>query len=346
MLTDLSGPYSEPTGLGCVVAARLAIEDFRKQHPGIPVDLLSADMQLKPDVGANIAREWFDQQDVDVIVDVPQSAVALAVATVATQRDKLAVFTSAGLTDLSGKACGPNHVHWTFDLWATGSAMVRALMAKGADTWFFIVPNYVAGKSMTDDAASVLRSLGGREVGRTVYAFPGTADFSSPLLEAKASGAKVICLANAGEDTANCLKQASEFGIPQSGTLISCITLQDYVVKSVGLEASQGLIAGIPWVWNMNAASLAFADRFSPLVHGNKPDFFHAGAYSGVTHYLKAALSLGTGPAKASGRAVAERMKAMPVEDPLFQGQLRQDGKLVHDMYVWATKAPTESKGP
>ena len=346
VLTDLSGPYSEPTGVGCVVAARLAIEDFRKQHPDIAVELVSADMQLKPDVGSNIARSWFDQEGVDLIVDVPQSAVALAVATVAQQRDKLAVFTSPGLADLSGKACSANHIQWTFDLWATGSAMVRALVPKGADSWFFIVPDYVAGRGMADDASAVLKSMGGRELGRTTYAFPGTTDFSSQLLEAKTSGAKVICLANAGNDTANCLKQANEFGIPQSGVILGCITLQDYVIKSVGLEASQGLIAAIPWVWNMNTAARAFADRFSPLVHGNKPDFFHAGAYSGVTHYLKAVALLGVDQAKASGRAVAERMKAMPVDDPLYQGTVRADGKFVHDMYVWATKTPAESKEP
>ncbi len=346
ILTDLSGPYSEPTGAGCIVAAQLAIEDLHKQRPDIPVELVSADMQLKPDVGSAIARSWFDREGVDAIFDVPQSAVALAVGSVARERDKLAVFTSPGLADLSGKHCSPNQIHWTFDLWSTGNAMVRALVSAGADSWYFVLPNYVAGQAMTDDASAILKALGGRELGRTTYAFPGTTDFSSPLLQAQASGAKVICFANAGEDTANCVKQAREFGIPQSGTLIGCITLQDYAVRSMGLDAAQGIIAAIPWVWTMNAPARAFADRFAPLYRGSKPDFFHAGAYSGVTHYLKAAASLGVVQAKASGRAVAERMRSMPVDDALFQGQVRADGKFIHDMFVWKTKSPGESEGP
>ena len=346
IMSDMSGPYAEATGLGDVLASRLAIEDFVKQHPDIGVELVYADMLLKPDVGASIARSWYDRDGVDAIFDIPQSAVALAVGSIAKEKDKLVIFTSAGVADLSGKYCSPNHIHWTFDLWANANGAAAGLVGDGADTWFFILPDYISGHAMTNDASEAVRRLGGREIGRTPYAFPGTTDFSSQLLRAKASGAKVICFANAGDDAANCIKQAYEFGIPQSGVRLTCLVMQDYIVKSVGLETAQGLVGVMPWVWNMNAPARAFADRFSPSYHGAKPIFYHAGIYSAVTHYLKAAAVLGVDRAKASGRAVAEQMKAMPVEDPFFQGQIRADGKFVHNMYVWQTKTLEESKEP
>jgi branched-chain amino acid transport system substrate-binding protein len=317
-----------------------------KQHPDIGVELVSADMLLKPDVGASIARSWYDQEGVDAIFDIPQSAVALAVGSIAKEKDKLVIFTSAGVADLSGKFCTPNQIHWTFDLWSNAHGVVAGLVADGADTWYFILPDYISGHAMTNDAVDALGKLGGHELGRTAYAFPGTTDFSSELLNAKASGAKVICFANAGDDTANCIKQAHEFGIPQSGVLLGCLVLQDYIVKSIGLETAQGLVGTMPWVWNMNAADEAFADRFAPLYHNAKPNFYHAGIYSAVTHYLKAAAAIGVDKAKASGRAVADQMKAMPVNDPFFQGTVRADGKFVHKVYVWETKTLAESKGP
>jgi branched-chain amino acid transport system substrate-binding protein len=346
ILTDMSGPYAEATGQGDVIASRLAIEDFTKQHPDIGVDLVSADMLLKPAVGASIARAWYDQQGVDAIFDIPQSAVALAVGSIAKEKDKLVVFTNAGVADLSGKSCTPNQIHWTFDLWADANGTVRGLMGAGADTWYFILPDYISGHVMVGDATTALKKLGGRELGQTSYPFPGTTDFSSPLLKAKSSGAKVICLANAGDDTANCLKQANEFGIPQSGVKLAGLVMQDYIVKAVGLPLAQGLVCTMPWVWNMNDPARAFADRFQPLYHGMKPNFYHAGIYSAVTHYLKACAALGVDKAKANGRAVAEQMKASPVDDPYYQGEVRADGKFVHNMYVWRTKTPAESKGP
>ncbi|MDQ2803286.1 MAG: ABC transporter substrate-binding protein [Pseudomonadota bacterium] len=346
VLSDMSGPYAEATGPGDVIAARFAIEDFVKQHPDIGVELVSADMLLKPAVGASIARSWYDQSGVDAIFDIPQSAVALAVGSIAKAKDKLVVFTSAGVADLSGKSCTPNQLHWTFDLWANANGTVGGLVGEGADTWYFVLPDYVSGHAMTDDAVTALRKLGGRELGSTTYPFPGTTDFSAQLLKAKTSGAKVICLANAGDDTANCIKQAFEFGIPQSGVRLACLVMQDYIVKSVGLATAQGLVCTMPWVWNMNAAARAFAERFTPLYHGARPNFYHAGIYSAVTHYLKAAAMLGVDKAKASGRAVADQMKALPVDDPYYQGQVRADGKFVHNMYLWQTKTPAESTGP
>ena len=346
VMSDMSGPYAEATGLGDVLATKFAIEDFTKAHPDIAVELVSADMLLKPDVGASIARRWYDQEGVDAIFDIPQSAVALAVGSIAREKDKLVIFTSAGVADLSGKMCTPNQIHWTFDLWANANGTVNGATGEGADTWFFILPDYISGHAMTNDATEALRRAGGREVGRTTYAFPGTTDFSSQLVSAKASGAKVICLANAGDDTANCIKQAHEFGIPQSGVKLACLVLQDYIVRSIGLDTAQGLICTMPWVWNMNPAAIAFAARFQPLYHNSKPNFYHAGIYSAVTHYLKAAAAIGIDQAQASGRAVADQMKLTPVDDAYYQGTVRADGKFVHNMYVWETKTVAESRDP
>jgi len=346
IMSDMSGPYAEASGPGDVVAARLAIEDFAKQHPDIKVELIAGDMLLKPDVGAGMARDWYDQQGVDAIFDIPQSAVALAVGSIAKEKDKVVVFTSAGLTDITGKHCTPNQIQWTYDLWPNANSVVEGLIAAGADTWYFILIDIVSGYGMTNDAAAAVKRLGGRELGRVAYPFPQTTDFSSQLLQAKASGAKVICLANAGDDTANCLKQAHEFGMMQSGLQFAALVMQDYIVRSVGLESAQDLVCTMPFVWNMNEATQAFAARFQPLYHNAKPNYFHAGAYSAVTHYLKAAAAMGVEAAKASGRAVVEQMKAMPVSDALYgEGRVREDGKFVHSMSVWRTKTVAESTG-
>jgi len=251
------------------------------------------------------------------------------------------------LADLTGKFCSPNHIQWTYDLWANANGIAKGLVAAGGGSWFFIIADYISGHGMANDCAEVVRQLGGREVGRVAYAFPGTTDFSSQLLAAKASGAKVICLANAGDDTANCIKQAHEFGIPQSGVYLGSLVMQDYIVKSVGLATAQGLVGTMPFCWNMNADTIAFADRFAPLYRGNRPNYYHAAVYSAVTHYLKAVAAMGPAKARASGRAVAEQMKAMPVDDKLFgRGSVRADGKHIHDMHVWRTKTPAESTGP
>jgi branched-chain amino acid transport system substrate-binding protein len=347
IMSDMSGPYAEATGPGDVLAAKLAIEDFNKVHPDIKVDLVSADMLLKPDVGASIARQWYDQEGVDAVFDIPQSAVALAVGSIAKEKDKLVIFTGAGLADLSGKFCSTNQIHWTYDLWANANGVAGGLVKSGADSWYYIIADYISGHGMANDAAAAVKKFGGTEVGRTAYAFPGTTDFSSQLLLAKASGAKVICLANAGDDTANCIKQAYEFGIPQTGVKLATLVMQDYIIKSVGLDTAQGIVGTMPFVWNMNADTRAFADRFTPLYHGARPNYYHAGSYSAVTHYLKAVAAMGADNAKASGRAAAEQMKAMPVDDPLYgKGTVRADGKFVHNMYVWQTKTPAESTGP
>ncbi len=346
IMSDMTGPYAEASGPGDIVAARLAIEDFAKAHPDIKVELVSGDMLLKPDVGATMARNWYDQQGVDAIFDIPQSAVALAVGNIAKEKDKVVIFTSAGLTEITGKYCTPNHIQWTYDLYANANAVVEGLVPTGADTWFIMLIDIVSGHGMANDTAAALKRLGAKEIGRVAYPFPETTDFSSLLLQGKASGAKVICLANAGDDTANSLKQAHEFGLPQSGVKFASLVMQDYIVRSVGLDHAQGLVCAMPFMWDMNDATRAFSKRFSPQYHNAKPNYFHAGCYSAVTHYLKAVAAMGVDAAKASGRAAVAQMKANPTDDPLYgKGQVREDGKFVHTMYVWQTKSPAESTG-
>ncbi len=346
VLSDMSGPYAEASGPGDVVAAQLAVEDFGKIHPEIKVDLLQADMLLKPDVGASIARGWYDREGVDAIFDIPQSAVAIAVGQVAKEKEKAVIFTAAGIPDLTGKYCTPNQVQWTYDLWSNANAISRGLVAAGGDSWFFIKPDYISGHTMVKDTATIVEQMGGKVAGMAAYPFPGTTDFSSYLVQAQASKAKVLCLANAGDDTANCIKQAREFGLPQGGIKIACLVYQDYIAHAVGLDQAQGIVGAMPFYWDMNDDTRAFAARFAPRYHNARPNYFHAGCYSAVWHYLKAVAAMGPANAKASGRAAVEQMKALPVQDPLYgTGIVRADGKHVHSNRVWQTKTPAESKG-
>lgn len=346
VLSDMSGPYAEASGPGDYLAAQIAAEDFMARNSAIRVEVVQADMLLKPDVGASIARGWYDNEGVDAIFDIPQSAVAIAVGQVAKDKDKVVVFTAAGIPDLTGKYCTPNQVQWTYDLWSNASAITHGVVGAGGDTWFFIKPDYISGHTMTKDAATLVEQLGGKVAGMAAYPFPGTSDFSSYLVQAQASKAKVLCLANAGDDTSNCIKQAHEFGLPQSGVKIAALVYQDYISRSVGLDAAGGIIGAMPFYWDMNEGTRAFAARFAPRYHKAYPNYFHAGAYSAVTHYLKAVAAMGVDAAKSSGRATVDKMKAIPVEDPLYgTGTVRADGKHVHANRVWVTKTPAESKG-
>ena len=346
MLDDMSGQYSEASGPGDALGGLMAAEDFMVSHPDIKVEVIKGDMLMKPDVGASLARQWFDLQSVDAIFGIPHSAVALAVSSVAAEKDKVLVLTAAGIPDLTGKYCSKNHVQWTYDLWSNSSAVARGLVAAGGDSWFFINPDYISGHVMAKDTGKIVEQLGGKVAGVAAYPFPGTTDFSAYILQAQASKAKVLCLANAGDDTANCIKQAHEFGLPQSGVKIACIVFQDYIARSVGLDAAAGIVGAMPFYWDMNADTRAFAARFAPRYHGAYPNYFHAGAYSAVTHYLKSCAALGVAKAKASGRATIEQMKALPVLDPLFgEGSVRADGKHIHANRVWQTKTKAQSKG-
>jgi branched-chain amino acid transport system substrate-binding protein len=265
---------------------------------------------------------------------------------VAREKDKVVVFTSAGIPDLTGKYCTPNQIQWTYDLWSNANAITRGLVEAGGDSWFFIKPDYISGHTMAKNTAEIVEQLGGKVAGMAAYPFPGTTDFSAYILQAQASKAKVLCLANAGDDTANCIKQAHEFGLPQSGVKIAALVYQDYIARSVGLELAQGIIGAMPFYWDMNDDTRAFAARFTPRYHNARPNYYHAGSYSAVTHYLKAVVAMGPDKAKASGRATVEQMKALPVADPLYgAGTVRADGKFIHANRVWETKTPVESKG-
>jgi branched-chain amino acid transport system substrate-binding protein len=346
ILSDMSGPYAEATGPGDVLTAHFAADDFMKLHPELRVEILQGDMLLKPDVGASIARGWYDQQGVDAIFDIPQSAVAIAVGQVAKEKDKAVIFTGAGTADLTGKYCTPNQIQWTYDLWSNANAITRGLVQNGGDSWFFIVADYISGHAMTNDTETIVKQLGAKVVGEAPYPFPGTTDFSAYIVQAQASKAKVLCLANAGDDTSNCIKQAHEFGLPQSGIKIAALVYQDYITQSVGLAQCEGIVGAMPFYWDMNDASRAFAARFAPHYNNKMPNYYHAASYSAVWHYLTAVVALGPDKAKASGRAAIDQMKKIPVADPLYQGLVRPDGKFIHANYVWQTKSPAESKGP
>jgi len=346
VLSDMSGPYAEASGPGDFLAAQIAAEDFMKLHPEITVQVVQGDMLLKPDVGASIARGWYDQEGVDAIFDIPQSAVAIAVGQVAKEKDKAVIFTAAGIPDLTGKYCTPNQVQWTYDLWSNANAITRGLVEGGGDSWFFITPDYISGHTMTRDTGNIVKQLGGTVAGEAAYPFPGTTDFSAYIVQAQASKAKVLCLANAGDDTSNCIKQAHEFGLPQSGVKIAALVYQDYIARSVGLEQAAGIVGAMPFYWDMNDDSRAFSARFTPRYHNARPNYYHAGSYSAVWHYLKAVAAMGPDKAKASGKAAIEQMKALPVADPLYgSGYVRADGKFIHANRVWETKTPAESKG-
>ncbi len=347
VLTDMGGPYAANTGPGSVVGAQLAVEDFVRANPDIPVEVVSADLQLKPDVALGISGKWFDSDGVDVVTDVPLSSAAFAIGDMAKQKDKIAIFTGGASADITGSRCGPNHLHWVYDTWSMPHAVADASVRDGNDTWFFITADYAFGHSLRKDAASFVAAAGGKVLGEALAPFPGTTDFSSHLVRAQASGAKVLGLANGGGDTVNCIKQAAEFGLMKSGMKVAGLIFLIHDVHGVGLAAAQGVLLTEPFYWNMNDGTRAFAKRFAPKMGGSVPGSVHAGQYSGVTHYLKAVKALGYEKAKASGRAVLEVMKATPTDDPLMgKGMVRKDGRVIHDMYLFEVKSPAQSKEP
>lgn len=344
VLTDMAGPYSEDSGRGSVVASQLAIEDFAKTNPGIAVELISGDMQGKPDVASAIAAEWFDRDNIDVIVDVPVSSAALAVAFVAKQKDKAAIF-NAGTSDLSGKACGPNHAHWAFDTYSMANATGRAVIADGGKTWYFVQADYAFGAALVADTSRIVEAQGGKILGKVRYPFPGTADFSSFLLQAQSSGAEVIAFANAGADAANCIKQAAEFGLASSGAKIAALLCFIPQIHGLGLESAKGLLLTEAFYWDLNDRTRAFSARYGAHMGGHMPCTIQVGCYSGVLHYLKAVAALGAEAARASGAAVIAQMKRMPTDDDaLGSGRLREDGRKIHDMHLFQVKTPAESK--
>ena len=330
-----------------VLAAGLAIEDMAKLHPELKVELISADMLNKPDVGASIARGWYDREGVDAIFGVTQSNVALAVTTIAKEKDKVLVLTGASVPDLTGKYCTPNHLHWTYDLFSLANGTARALVELGAKRWFFLTPDYLSGHVAEQIASGVVRRSGGTVLGEAVYPFPGNTDYSNFLLQAQATKPDVLCVGS-GTDAVNAVKQAREFGLPQSGIRMTSIVFAITVAHSAGLQAVQGMVVTESFYWDLNDGTRAYSERFSAQQKGNaKPSMIQAGAYSAVLHYLKAVASIRVDQAKASGRATVERMKAIPTDDIAFgRNSVRADGKFIHPMYVFQLKTPEESRGP
>jgi branched-chain amino acid transport system substrate-binding protein len=342
VLNDRSGVYADLSGEGSVIAAQMAVEDFKAAEKGIKVDIISADHQNKPDVGSNIARQWYDQDGVDVILDVPTSSVALAVSQITREKNKILINSGAGSTDLTGKQCSPNTIHWTYDTYALGNGTGTAMVKRGGDTWFFITADYAFGHALERDTAEVVKRAGGTVLGSVKHPFPG-GDFSSFLLQAQASNAKVIGLANAGGDTINTIKQASEFGIVSGGQTLAGLLVFLSDVHALGLETAQGLVLTEAFYWDQNDDTRAWSERFAARHGGKKPTMVHAGVYSGTLHYLKAVEAL-------KSKDTAEVMKWMrenPTEDPLLgKGEVRIDGRHVHDMYLFEVKKPADSKGP
>ena len=344
VLNDRSGTYADLSGQGSVWAARKAVEDFCKANKcHDKIEIVAADHQNKPDIGANVARQWFDVDKVDVIVDVPTSSVSLAVHKIAQEKNKVLLVSGGASSDLTGKDCTPNTIHWTYDTWSLANGTGQAIVKTGGDTWFFLTADYAFGHALERDTEAVVTKNGGKVVGKVRHPFP-TSDFSSFLLQAQASKAKIIGLANAGADTTNAIKQAAEFGIVSAGQNLAGLLVFITDVHALGLKAAQGLILTEAWYWDSNDANRAFAKEFAAANKGNMPTMVQAGVYSSVMHYLKAVHEL---KAETDGAAVVAKMKELPTDDMLFgKGSVRADGRKIHDMYLFEVKKPAESKGP
>jgi branched-chain amino acid transport system substrate-binding protein len=343
-LTDMSGPYKDLAGPGAVAALNLALEEYGVSGKGMKVEVLSADHLNKPDVGATVAREWFDRDGVDLIVEVANSGVALAVAGVAKEKNKVYINSGAATSDLTGSACNANTIHWVYDTYMLAKSTGGAMVKTGGDSWFFITADYAFGKALQRDTTDFVTGAGGKSLGGVTYPFPGTTDFSSYLIQAQASGAKVLGLANAGTDTINSIKQAKEFGIKMrlAGLLLF---LTD--VHSLGLDIAQGIALTDSYYWDMNDRARAFANRYSPKMGGSRPTMVHAGVYSSTLHYLKTASAMGVDKIKLDGAATVAEMKKIPTDDDCFgPGSIRADGRKLHPAYLWEVKKPSESKGP
>ena len=346
VLSDMSSLYADIGGPGSVAAAKLAIADFTKDHPNVKVEMISGDHQNKPDVGSNIANQWLDVDKVDMIIDVPNSGVALAVSQVAATKNKLFIVSGAAASDLTGPKCNANTIHWTYDTWMLSNGTAKAMVKTGGDTWFFLTADYAFGHALEADTTGVVEKNGGKVVGKVRVPL-NTNDFSSFLLQAQSSKAKVIGLANAGGDTINSIKQSAEFGIVKGGQKLAGLLVFSSDVNALGLPTAQGLSLTETWYWDMNDANRAWTKRWNAERNaaGKYPTMIHAGVYSGILHYLKARAALGAG--EFDGKAVTDKMKSMPTDDVLFgKGTIRPDGRKIHPAYLFEVKAPSESKHP
>ncbi len=343
VLNDRSGLYADLSGQGSVIAAQMAVEDFGAAAKGMKVEIISADHQNKPDVGSNVARQWLDVDKVDIIVDVPNSGVALAVNDIVREKNKVFLNSGAGTSDLTGKACSPNTVHWTYDTWALANGTGKAVVKTGGDTWFFIVADYAFGQALERDTSAVVLANGGKVLGSVRHPL-NTPDFSSYLLQAQSSGSKIIGLANAGSDVTNAIKQAAEFGIVQGGQNLAGLLVFITDVHAIGLQAAQGLILTEAFYWDMNDGTRTWSKRFAERNGGKYPTMIHAGVYAGLLHYLKAVQAV---KSDSDGAKVVAEMKQLPTQDALFgNGEVRADGRTIHDMFLFEVKKPADSKGP
>jgi branched-chain amino acid transport system substrate-binding protein len=340
VLTDMSSLYADNAGPGSVAAAQMAIDDFGGRVLGRKIELVSADNLNKPDVGANIVREWIDRNAVDAIVDVPNSAVAFAVNELTRSKNRVFLATGTASSRLTGDACSPTTVHWTYDSYALANGTGRAVVQNGGDSWFFIAADFAVGAALWADTERVIKATGGRVVGGVRHPI-NSSDFSSYILQAQASKAKIIGLATAGGDMINIVKQSAEYKVAQGGQRLAGLLVFIADVHSLGLQTAQGLMLTSAFYWDLNDETRAWSKRFATR-YAKVPTMIHAGTYGAVTHYLKAIAAAGTDEAK----AVSAKMKEMPVNDFMTrQGKIRADGRLVRDMYLFQVKSPAESRG-
>jgi branched-chain amino acid transport system substrate-binding protein len=344
-LSDQSGLYSDLGGPGSTLAAQMAVEDSGLTGKGWKIDIISGDHQNKPDIGTSIARQWFDVEKVDIIVDVPNSGVALAVNNVVKEKNGVYINSGAATSDLTNAQCSPNTVHWTYDTYMLAHTTGQALVKAGGDTWFFLTADYAFGAALERDTTAVVLANGGKVVGGVKHPL-NTSDFSSFLLQAQSSKAKIIGLANAGGDTTNSIKQAAEFGIVKGGQKLAALLLFLTDVKAIGLETAQGLNFTETFYWDMNDQTRAFSKRFSArMKSGAPPTMVQAGVYAGLSHYFKALEALGGNPH--DGIKVVDKMKSIPTDDALFgKGAIEPNGRTIHSAYLFEVKKPAESKGP
>ncbi|MBR1219777.1 ABC transporter substrate-binding protein [Bradyrhizobium sp. U87765 SZCCT0131] len=343
VLNDQSGIYADMAGPGSVVAAQIAVEEFGGKIGNVPIEIVRGDHQNKSDIGLTMARKWLDTEGVDMIADIPNSSISLAIVNLVRDKNKVAVITTSNSNRLTGDACSPNHVHWTLDNYSLAKSTGSAVLKSGAKSWFFVTADYAFGHDMEREAGDIVKKAGGTVVGSVRHPL-NSSDFSSYLLQAQASKADVIALANSGSDFTNSVKQATEFGIPQGDQRLAGLAMYLTDVKSLGLNSGKGIYLSEPFYWDLNDDTRAFAKKFGERHGGAMPTSFQAGVYSGVLHYLKAVAAVG---GDGDGRAIVARMKELPTQDLAFgKGSVRVDGRKMHPMYLFRVKSPEQSKGP
>lgn len=344
VLNDQSGPYTNTGGLTSVACTKQAVEDFGAH--GFNVEVVTADHQNKPDLAVSITRQWFDRDGVDMLLDVPTSSVALALQSVVKEKNKVYINSGAASSALTGEQCSPNFIHWTYDTYMLGKSTGGAMVKAGGDSWYFLTADYAFGKQLQADTSAFIKDAKGTVKGAALYPFPGTTDFSSFLVQAQSSGAKVLGLANAGADTVNSIKQANEFGLTQS-MKIAALLMFITDVHALSLDVAKGLVLTESFYWDLNDRTRAFTKRVLPKTPKNYPNMIHAGCYSGALHYLKICAAMGAADAKKDGVATVNRMKAMEVDDDCFgKTKIREDGRNLVPAYLFDVKKPSESKGP